>query len=284
MAMATSCSTETLTSYIGRGTTLKELLQCSRHHRGVAIRECANLAVPAAGSTTLHHWLAYASRTRMASLSDGERRGRVHHAHSRRIPDLPGVRCVLMTLRDPVERMESAFRHEMINRNPFYTKLFSHTRRTTSVDKLVHALSEPSDPAHALLQRLWNASRVPRPVYRTPGGNASDFVVSGGNGFLVPQADYLRGLNCSATELHVLCQTNFSQAWDRLRARFGPEDWPPSPYDSREPVHVNVHRKVQGIGAATMSNPVHREYVRSCLYPVDMMLYRRFCSGPAAAR
>jgi hypothetical protein len=109
--------------------TADQLQQC-REHRTVPLSACVNIANPATGSSSLekrfliHPALAnYTNRPRRALFHVGFVRGKIPlnlmHSHvfgveefrrfmrRKRLPEPP---CYVMTVRDPAERLESAFR------------------------------------------------------------------------------------------------------------------------------------------------------------------------------
>ena len=100
---------------------------------------------------------------------------RAHHDHSLSVIKLSS-RCFIITLRDPVERVESAL-------------------------------------ATGKLKSNW------LPKFLTGGSGLH------ANNMLVPQTEYLRGINCSRMELHVLCTCSLGSDWAALRKKFGPLDW-----------------------------------------------------------
>ena len=246
------------------------LAKCSKHRSGVNVRQCANLAVPSAGSSTLHNALAAAAHVPVDKVP---RQGIVHHSHAWRAPDLPSAHCFMMTLRDPVERIESAYRQEMLHRNSFFFHMYSESRRTTTIDLFIEALTTASHSAHTRLQSMWNASMGPRPNYQSLSGNWSDFMVFGGNGYMVPQADYLRGIDCDHTEFHMLCLPDFVSEWSQLRERFGAVDWPTRSTRGGSPqgaLHANAHNTSEKpipqrvAQASTMVSAAHRHFIRRC--------------------
>ena len=64
------------------------------------------------------------------------------HDHARRAVDYDdGIECILLTLRDPVERLESAFRKDVLFHNGVHMQLDSAQRGTRTLPALVSALS-----------------------------------------------------------------------------------------------------------------------------------------------
>lgn len=181
-----------------------EVAQCT--HRQVAsstLNVCMNLAPAGTGSSTLAQQLWRANATL------------AHHVHTRRLPvGAAAPSCALMTARDPSERLESAFRFEL---NPCTrSRDRSLTRHFGSASELVHALSEAQHPKHAQASTLYQRSVFQPQVDPRHYGD----ILTGSN-FLTAQVDYLRGLDCARTELHILCTSTLTADWAHLvRRRF----------------------------------------------------------------
>ena len=121
-------------------------------------------------------------------------------------------RCFLMTLRDPVERLESGFCFEMRN----YKDMMPRMMHWETLQALVHSIRNTSDKRHASAIKFVRQSKYKRNV----GGPGSNF--------MQPQIGYLRGVDCLYHEVHFLCtKTVSTDVSALLRDTFG--------------VHADVH-------------------------------------------
>jgi hypothetical protein len=176
-------------------------------HPLAGIRKCANLAVPAAASTSLAALFAQVSP------------GFGHHLHTWLPAALyaKGARCFVMTLRDPVARLQTAFKFENAVRWPPTGSVRLSSRAPGSKHEIGPemwvrrfrgaTLARVGRSAHEELSMV-NATR--RAYLAALPGNQQHFVTSGkgkarggrwvrgpghamgeGNVFLVPQVSYL---------------------------------------------------------------------------------------------
>lgn len=128
-----------LSDFIGRPSHLGGLRRCCTHTANQTLFDTVNLALPAAASSSLGVSLAEALA---AGLSSVERfpTGKKYHNHSLRATDLRPHQPVILTLRDPVSRLESAFRHEVTSHHGFHYHIYSKNRGTTTLERFVSML------------------------------------------------------------------------------------------------------------------------------------------------
>ena len=191
----------------------------------------------------------------------------------------------MTTIRDPVARLESAFRKEAINAlkepRPTHMRIFSRNRGTLTLRDLVHILRNESHDKHSTLLSMWNRSYLP-----TYSGT---YIINGGNAFLTPQSDYLRGVNCSSDELHLLCSERFGQDWHELGGRFGTDDWPGHASSAPQHLHKRVANSTKELTyssgilrISSLLDPADRAFVRRCMFPRDALLHETLCSSTAS--
>ena len=274
----------------------------------------------------------------------------LHHRHDVFLPDVVAVggRCVVITLRDPAERLRTAFTFDLLwggtrGRSAFHlysparglsspadfvrganassrarTKCVTGACSTSQFVKRILAGSRGPDKlftyahlreqhtAHNASVRSFGAAECrgdtpssppPPPRVATPmtarrplnakaaardqvGYGPPPQVMCRGSPFLIPQADYLLGLELHPElELHVVCTRQFEADWDRLvnASGLGPGDM--------HAVRSNDWRVNNRTRAAahTLNNQTWffpdaaREYVRQCLYPQDTRLVQMLC-------
>lgn len=235
---------------------------------------CTVLAPAGTGTTTLAALLKPVSRF-------------AHHAHMETPRNLwaKGARCFLLTVRDPVERLVTAFSFEAAQ-GVFRNKpLRAHTWW---------------DPRHWVRQfMLGNPAprgvynRSLQPVWSSPFFNE---VREGGNPFLVPQASYLFDFldwsdvgSLDDVDVHLICTRTLWRDWLRFLAA-------PTAFagraanDGASALRLNqrLHDEHDNGTASRMrvqyesllsdeNASAERDYLRSCLYAEDWALYRRFC-------
>lgn len=207
---------------------------------------CAPLANPGAASKTLYdafHKVREHDGTPSAQIVPG-------HLHSLRIGPASkhfvphsagwviGAQCYALTVRDPVDRLRSAFNFyfQVTRRHIVEHVAFpGHTRSpppcgrrnqdvnwtaffggvcVRSLGDWLRALRDESDPRHARarisyvhsVQRLpnWLPNRV-----NVPSAEDQDL-------FLLPQVDWVRGLDCRAQSLHLLRTESLTADMERL--------------------------------------------------------------------
>ena len=102
-----------------------------------------------------------------------------------------------------------------------------------------------------------------------------------GSMFLVSQLHYLRGLDCSRDELHLLCTDRLDADWASALATFGVAEAAAPP---RERDRGGARAHVAGTPAffaqrRSVLSEAERQLVRERLYPWDAKLHRWACGG-----
>ena len=110
---------------------------------------------------------------------------------------------------DPAARMQSAWRY---NRQRHHARLLN-----LSLSSFVSALRSSVHPNHSAATTLYQRSL--RPAVGATVRNPAP----GGSVFLIKQRDYLRGIDCTQQELHVLCTERLEMDWMVLAKSFGVE-------------------------------------------------------------
>ena len=113
--------------------------------------------------------------------------------------------CFIMTLRDPLERIESGVRYRIMTNATWNSSLSNFTRKAYPVvkqlqtaDSLLLAWRNPTHPLHEAAKRLALSSNPPR-----------------------MQADMLRGHTCGLTTVRVLCTPSLLDDLGDLGRSFG---------------------------------------------------------------
>jgi hypothetical protein len=188
--------------------------------------------------------------------------GSWHHSHERRIPQLRGTTCYVMSVRDPAERLRSGFYYDrlawIVDTERYFFK---------SVGQYIRALAEPDHPEHASAMRNYWSS-VALPEYRNQPWSRYNRGVVGGNHFLVSQVDYLRSLHCDLQHVFFVCTETLSSDLSALGNRYG--------------LVAPIKHNNQRIGSHNKSHLLSEQeatFVRQCLYPWDTALYNSLC-GP----
>ena len=226
---------------------------------------CANLAVAHTGSTTLTTLLKPYSRL-------------AHHLHQESAGSLrkKGARCFISTLRDPVERLLSAFKFEATHINWARSMhLLSRNRHTPTPAAFVDSLRYETTQSHNATWRIYGSSQPDALQWGKLGSER----LEGGSGSLIPQVSYLddtlRALvQHNDSSLHLLCTHRLSTDWAILLAEFGVGNGTVS-----TELHRNTGSKSEKL-AYTLSEE-QKEYVRHTLFPQDTELVRAVC-GPEA--
>ena len=253
---------------------------CSHHRSGTHISECAQLVPAGTGTASLNAGLRLTGR---GAQRDSMSPLQLAHDHNKQIPSVPNSHCFIMTLRDPAERLMSGFRHggwpwPFWNFSIFVGALRSGVK------------SSPPDPlelTQSSARTLFNTS-----VSRAMKGDKlhpprTSF-------FLIPQIAYLRGLNCSHAEMHVLCTCALKSEWAKLRAAFkddGDANMPRClPDENRRSRFFNGSSACHGAGCgkvthmattkpAEIVDPLDVAFVREHLYPEDAMWHSAHCGA-----
>ena len=233
------------------------------------LSQCSNLAPAHTASTSLTELLHPHSRL-------------AHHRHRWNVRTLFQqfhVRCFVMTLRDPVARLRSAFDFERKQSRPGReAHLVSRTRRTANPTTFVDALRNPSYPSHAAVVRLYNGSLHTNAVWTAKGlGHLDDpDNFNSGNSALVPQIDYLVGIDAiPRAQVHIICASSFRDDWDALLTRLHVEQHATMPHKNPSRVAGNAtHQEHQWLYLAADE----LAYIEHCMYPEDVLLHSLFCT------
>ena len=211
-----------------------------------------------------------------------------------------------MTLRDPATRLESGWRHDVSDHHEM-DRLFHRGQPVLTLSQFVRAFANASSDAYpSVLRNYWSSVALPTtqvfngpqwavaPASKPPPWWATpDLGRAGGSNFLVSQLDFLRGLECSESEVHFLCTEKFSQHWMRLLDAFGlPRASGRDAHETRRAAAVanlaRIHRRQRSIDANTTRlsslSGVERDFVRRCLYPWDAELHAAICGGRKQSR
>lgn len=249
------------------------------------LSECVNLALTHTGSTTL-----------VETLRPFSSYAHHHHRLNASYFYSLGVRCFITTLRDPSLRLRSGFSFEWTHNKPGReVHLISKTRMTSTPSLFVSAMQRGSN--HSLAQcihdswkyqdcvvSLHNGSNFYNARWRNALSNMSQDIFETGNSGLVPQIDYLVGIAQmhDDVELHILCTERFATDWSALLERLH--------VDEGRNASVKLwnggktKKKQAGMTAEVWLKMSAEEaaYVRSCMFPEDTALHRRYCSSTAA--
>ena len=150
---------------------------------------------------------------------------------------LPKATCFVISLRDPASRLLSAFRDSFVHGERLINSLGrNRTNRTAAF--IVEKLRHPYDYPEWLMPVATpppgtSAADVTAPrMMRNASGTAFLYANSagrprwmynwhypgplGGSMFMTSQLSYLRGIDCSRTEVHFLCQEKYDADWREL--------------------------------------------------------------------
>ena len=287
-----------------------------QHHSTTHLSDCANLAPAGTGSSSLVALLKKQTETA----------GRAHHLHSARINHLAGLphngasnthrrhqaSCFLLTVRDPVDRLLTAFSWQTLNKGalvaPWSSVVGSARTKLTGINEWLTHFRNISSPLHRGLRDrymkslrnlsrglerdpLTGARRHPTPFYQQAN------TILGGDHFLVPQVDYLVGLHALArarsVELHVLCTHRLEADWRAVVDLFrsGETNTTLTEWETRSESGSSGHAARNRLNAKRNSSwnvrtsfevsVEMREFVRACMYPEDVHLHRLICGARA---
>lgn len=281
--------------------TLASIGSCRRHSRHstpLDLSRCANLVPAGTGSESL----------RAAMLDAAPHSKLITHDHSLRaehVRNLTGgnmVRCFVISLRDPADRLSSGFRWE--GNMPAFVWWsrtlvdpgLGDTQR--SAGRFVDALRDSAHDDHAYASAQYDHSAL-RTLMSRPTGSHAALVQPPGSGslFLVSQLDHLRGIDCGRGDvLRVVCTERFAESWADIRA-----DDTSGSTARRSPLHLNERTGTDNASIAKWGLPVsllrtgvmspeallrkswltaqQRSYVREELYPWDTALHALWCGG-----
>jgi hypothetical protein len=271
---------------------------------GHNISECANVAVAHTGSTHL--------QSKMLLLSE-----HAHHDHDFDVGTLygRGIRCFVLTIRDPADRLVSAFNFDLKRHHPVMLswnhygaaspKDFVNRLRVRINDTDCSRRTDAGPPAGIFFNRSdaesrWKASRDSRWKWNNSGFPWFDWPRLDGFYGMLPQVRHLQGATLSTdVRLHFLCTSRFSVDWSALLLS-GPADVRVAkpcrklgPHAACEdgvrkytlvPVRqwLNTSSTAHTNAAATKHrfNQLDAEdadFVRRCLWPEDAWLHERLC-------
>ena len=253
------------------------------HKRGRELQTCGTL-LPAHTGTSRLAWTV-SQRSRFA-----------RHLHQDFFEDQygRGARCFFMTVRDPVARLQSAFSFEKSHVNWGQDQhLNSNIRHTKSPGHFVRLLRDGKEARpdvrtpqrQAAVVKIFNGSLH---GHRRWGQRGREVLHTGNYG-LIPQLDYLRGLEGRAdVELHLVCQNQLDRHLDAAWRKFEPgQALPPLPPEeaakSTSQHKTTLHNKYAGDRTWLRLTADERAYVRECMFPGDAELARRLCHGNNAS-
>lgn len=249
---------------------LDEYQNCKRV-QAPNISACLALTPAATGSTTLArslfdlpeaswYYTLLRSKTGFPLASHGATAG-FYNDFARR-HGLPLPACFIMTLRDPISRLESGFREELRTggrevrglHNTSMTGFLAAVRNATSY--------------HAMLYR----NSVAEPIYRHPETSAYPPLM--GSHFLVSQVRYLRGLECDSQQIHFICTDRFDSEWPALLTALGSNSSRSRQRHERKRITHNRQR-------SRISEGADEALITETLYRRDAELYRMVCEQDA---
>lgn len=206
-----------------------------------------------------------------------------HHDHFRTITQLRkrwNASCFVVTLRDPLERIESGFRFEMSQQRLGSKTHWHPLLQFGSISRWIAAYKTPSDRQH---------KRAHGVIEYSANKTNSNSV---GSHFLMSQLRYLRGLDCSrGDELHVLCTRTLEADWEALVQRKAAaaagrrrRDSPLQPVSggSRHGAGAATHLRLRTATAdelerSTLRSAADRTFVREVVFPADTRWYALAC-------
>ena len=271
-----------------------EMLQsCSRHHPGNRIQDCVNVAPAGSGTVTLTEALKgarlpfccegcegrdYDNRSNGDSFaydvvrahqqrahhtdSPGAPRGCYHHSHFMHLGAIQklGAKCAIMTLRNPVQRIESSFRWEFLG-----GLAGQHHQELNKYN--YHKQYHQSDVNKWVTKQLDNG-HIPSHI-----------------SFSFSHLKYLGGLSaemCAAQqfELHILCSEDLDHELVRLRDVFPGADVRPG--HAHATARSDAAAGSWKLDAARLSPEVAARVNR--LYREDRLIHDLLCSNYSRQR
>ena len=235
---------------------------------------CINLAPAETGSTTVYHRLLTLCHTQHSHQCR-----HVVHDHRRRLVHLQKpAECVLMPLRDPAQRLESAWRSDVMASDQRVAYILNSLRGwppkrgpNVSLSDFVAAFRDSGHASHASVQAIYASS-----VYQWSTWSKSRGAPSKGSNFLISQAEYLRGLDCAHTAVHFICNERLDEDWMRLLSTTGAN----ASFD----MHSRRENRMQGCaehadckGSDWRLAGRDAAFVRSSMFFTDDILHTTFC-------
>ena len=227
----------------------------NRRHLNYSLEACEHISPAGSGSTYLTNRLA-----EVATYFNWSKKVQKYHTHMPK-----SARCLVIPLRDPVERIESGFRHELMGEGSEKIGKPRLTARFSSASRMARALRIANhsmhDSALLLMQRSQNKHI------------SSDM----GSSFLTPQSNYIpTNARCTTHEVHVLCTSSLPMEYRRLLWTFNVST--PSLLERSEShEHFRMNRSGSRVLKASTIAPADAHFLRSSYYREDWALYRSFC-------
>ena len=215
-------------------------------HWSSAVNMCVNLAPAGTGTRTLSQLMQRVSLSHHA-----------HHDHHFGLGRQPSASCLVITLRDPVERLTSGWK--------FRWTQAGHPGRRVGYARL--------STFRGFLQVARNVSEGG--LCDQPGG--SKVARKMADWFGISVVDYLTNLNCSTHEVHYICTDQLQHDWVEFLQRRGvPRTATSCPELINMPEH-STDASVPGIGWDWPTAEEDKRFVRECMFPEDTRLYNELC-------
>ena len=164
-----------------------------------------------------------------------------------------GIRCLFVTLRDPVERLQAAFEYEHANYNKEKSyHMFSFYRQTFSLKSFIDSVRNEAHTEHNKTMAMWLNSK--NPVWKNG-------YLTNGNLGMVPQVWYLKKNN--AISYNMLCSDRLLSDWERI-----------THLKSNMQYNISKH-----ISKRIRLNERDAKYVRDVMFPEDTQLITKYCAG-----
>ena len=259
--------------------TLADLDRCkTRRRRDATLSKCFNLAVAGAASKSLatrvarysklsHHFHHWTHTTVQAK----------HENHSK------WPTCIVVSLRDPATRLESAWRFQVAGHGRMRQWLRGQCvtpHKSMDNTRLAFLIMRYREAQNECLKAMYNSSVVSPKWGKTGIGGHGDGPL-GGDNFMVPQLHYLNDLNCSheaTPEIHFVCTERFDEDWQKVLRRFGQSE--PSSNSSVDHARSDsAHPKRMYLSTLSAAD---RSFVRDQMYPLDTALHSYFCGSSAS--
>ena len=240
--------------------TLLEIAHCG-HRASTPLGQCMNLAPSGSGTRTLFHALLPHSKL-------------ARHDHLRTIERVVGERnassCFVITLREPVERIEAGF-HDTHGGPCVVNEIVKSCR----IDDVAAnwTLKARTKPCHQREDFLG----------RTRRESGSTLV------FSMPTLYYLLGNECPTArhEIHLLCTKTLTDDLSGLFSRFGAQKDTEvvSVYSQLgNPAENKTQAQLSVLNRTTIHDQALRDWVNFVMFPADTALYQVFCTGSRDGR
>ena len=256
----------------------------------VPLNRCLNLAPAGTGTQFVYEQLK--DLPDAASFISHDHNARATE-QSRKLPNssvVLGTRCIILTLREPSERLASGMRWDSDKcrlNGPTSKKAYVclHSPQTFAKNDSSMHFTRTRYSSFGVSLSTWidgmrnesAGSFHERSVAALESRNGHNF-------FQFPQLDYLRGIaQCNVdTEVHILCTESLTDQWKQLLEVFGETA---NLQATANDLHTrNTSRGVslsRSQGEAWAMSNEDRGYVRDCLFPQDALLHSNFCGREA---